>query len=369
MTDEALLEAVQLRQRYPTLQAAADAIGIARTTLQSRLTQAAARGLDGSVPHPLPLGQRVAGTSTLYDASGGTVLQWVKTTAERGTEDVIEAIRAAFDEYKGHAELPDPPVSTDSDLVTFYNIADHHLGLYAWAKETGDDYDLAIGERLLKTSVADLIATAPKSETAVILNLGDFFHADDTLNRTAQSGNPLDTDTRYAKVLQVGIELMMQCIDLTLQKHQNVIVRCLQGNHDPHTAIALSYALKAFYAANDRVTVDCGPSRFFKFRFGKVLVGATHGDELKPVDMPGFMASQWPQDWGETIFRYAYLGHVHHASKGGGEKNGVIWETFQSLVAKDAWHAGMGYTSGRSMSAITHHRDRGEWFRHTVSVR
>jgi hypothetical protein len=344
-------------------------MGIPRPTLQHRLERAAQRGLDGSVPKPLPPGQRIHGTSTLYDANGDVTLQWVKTVTERGTEDVIEAIKAAFEEYRGYAELPGPPTVTDADLVTFYNIADHHLGLYAWAQEAGADYDLATGEALLKSSVRDLISTAPKSDCAVILNLGDFFHADDTRNQTACSGNALDVDTRYAKVLQIGIELMMHCIDLTLQKHQNVLVRCLQGNHDPHTALALGYALKAFYAANERVTIDCDPSRFFKFRFGRVLIGATHGDLLKPIDMPGFMASQWPQDWGETQFRYAYLGHVHHASKGGGEKNGVIWETFQSLAAKDAWHAGMGYTSGRSMSAITHHRERGEVFRHTVSVR
>jgi hypothetical protein len=34
----------------------------------------------------------------------------------------------------------------------------------------------------------------------VILNLGDFFHADNELNRTQVSGNALDVDTRYAKV-------------------------------------------------------------------------------------------------------------------------------------------------------------------------
>lgn len=368
LSDEICVEAVKvLRDNKNNIAAAARDLGIARGTMQNRLEQAARRGLYEKTQEPLPPGFSIKGTSALYK-DGEKVLEWVKTKSEPSTEDVVESLKEIFDNYKGFAKLPPKPKSTDQNLATVYNISDHHLGLYAWAAETGEDYDLAIGEKLLRDSMSQLVATSPSSHTAVVLNLGDFFHADTNENRTARSGNALDVDTRYAKVLQIGVQLTVDCIELALQKHSKVIYRALPGNHDPHTALALSVAIAAFFAKNPRVHVDCDPSKFFWWSFGKVFIGATHGDMVKPDKMPGVMASMKPREWGDAKYRYAYFGHVHHQSKGGGEQHGVIWETFQTLSPKDAWNAASGYTSGRSMVAITHHKERGEICRHTVSV-
>jgi hypothetical protein len=202
-----------------------------------------------------------------------------------------------------------------------------------------------------------------------VLNRGDFFHSDNDENRTRRGGNPLDADTRYAKVLRVGVDLLIHCVQLALQRHQKVSVRCLPGNHDPYGALALSIGVAKFFQNNKRVEMDISASRFFMLRFGKVLLTATHGDMFRHGDMPGVVAADYPQDWGATQFRYGYLGHVHHKSIGGGEKAGMIWETFQTLSPKDAWHHGAGYRSGRAMVAITHHKNKGEIMRHTVSVK
>jgi hypothetical protein len=292
----------------------------------------------------------------------------VKTGEDRSTHDVMDAIREVFDEYRGYAKLPPKPKHTSADTATVYNLADHHLGMFSWGTETGEDYDLKISEEILLKSMGDLVALSPNSKTAVILNLGDFFHGDNSENRTPKSGNSLDVDTRYAKMLRVGVKLLIKCIELALQKHTKVYVRCLPGNHDPQTSLALSIALDAFFDGNNRVEVDCDPGPFWYWRFGKVFIGATHGHMVKPEAMPGLMASQCAEDWGASEFRYAYLGHVHHRSKGGGELHGVVWETFQTLATKDAWHHASGYSSGRSMTAITHHREHGEIGRHTVSI-
>ncbi|MGU9981436.1 hypothetical protein ACJ4V0_15480 [Phreatobacter sp. HK31-P] len=399
-------EAVDALAAHGSLLAAAAALCITTTTLDMRLRAASGFGLDGSVPKAavppegfvitsktaevdkdgeitkqwigstrepgeafaLPDGHRVKGVSALLNSDGLLLAQWVKTQIDPSASGLLEALTERFARYEGFAVLPPAPTAVDADLLTVYNIADHHLGLFSWAKETGADYDLKIGEATLRAAMATLVASAPPSETAIVLNLGDFFHADTNENRTAQSGNALDVDTRYAKVLEIGVQLMIDCIEMALQKHARVIVRCLPGNHDPHTALALAVALSAFFRSNDRVAVDCDPSKFFQFSFGRVLIAATHGDMLKPEEMPGYMASMYPKAWGASEFRYAYFGHVHHKSRGGGERHGVVWETFQTLSAKDAWHAGKGYVSGRSMVAITHHRETGEFNRQTVAA-
>jgi hypothetical protein len=306
---------------------------------------------------------RKVGTSTLYDKDGNTVLQWVKEKPNKESIS-IDAIRAAFEDYR--APLVKSTVTADSDLLTVYNIADHHLGLYAWAAETGSDYDLAIGERILIDAMSELVDRSPPSGTAIVLNLGDFLHADNAQNRTEKSGNSLDVDTRYAKVLKVGVQVLITCVEKALARHSRVIVRCLPGNHDPHTALSLSIALSCFFASNPRVTVDLDPSKFFFHQHGKVMIAATHGDMVKLAKFPGVMAAYKPAMWGATVHRYGYTGHIHNQRSV--EENGASCEAFRTLAAKDAWHHGSGYSSGRSMVAITHHVMRGEISRNTVNV-
>ncbi len=316
----------------------------------------------------VPVGHVVKGVSALVDADGRTVQQWIKTRDDNKTGDIVEAIKSAFDAYKGRAELSPAPEHTDADLLTVFGIGDQHHSMLAWKDETGANYDLKISQEILLNTMSRLVSSAPSAETAIILNLGDFFHTDSQDNRTLQSHNQLDVDGRYAKMLQTGVRLMIDCIEMALQKHKRVIVRNLQGNHSPHTEYALSIAMAAFFHANDRVTVDCSPSKFFWHIHGRVFIAATHGDMAKPDQIAGIMASNKPVEWGQTDHRYALFGHVHHSSKGGGEGSGVRWETFQTLASKDAWHHAKGYSAGRSMTAINYHKIHGEYSRNTVSI-
>lgn len=308
----------------------------------------------------LPEGHRIKGVSALLDPQGRVIQQWAKTreTAEHEAA-VIAALGKHFERYKRPpVELPklsDP----DGNLLTLYPIADHHVGLYAWARETGADYDLDIASKILRKAVGRLTAASPSSGTAVFLFMGDYFHADNALNRTEKSGNALDVDTRYFKVLETGCALAADAIDCALLRHDNIIVRVLPGNHDPQSAIALALYLKAFYREEPRVQIDADPGLFWFFRWGKCFLAATHGHAAKVEDMPGIMASRRAQDWGATDFRYAFGAHLHHRRLGGRAHNGVTWETLPTLAAPDAWGAGQGFAPMREMIAYTYHKDKG----------
>lgn len=369
LPDEVLLEAVELRKKFKTLKEAAGAAGLPLSTFHDRVRQAADRGLDGSVPKPLPLGQRVKGTSTLYRMGDGEpeeVLQWVKTTADQNTEQLVEAIRSAFEEYRGKAPLISAPKYTDQDLLSVYPIADQHNGLLAWGRESGEDYDLKIGADRLRECMSRLVAQAPMSKHGLILNLGDWQHNDDGRNVTPKSQHILDVDSRYFKILTTGVQLMMDCIDLALQRHETVTVRNIPGNHDPHASIALTVALSAFYAKNHRVIVDDDPGEWFFHRFGEVLIGANHGHRAKAADMAMTMAVRRREDWGATKYHYFYFGHIHHETVK--EVGDVRVESFQTLAAKDAYSAGHGFNSGQSLTSITLHRRDGEIGRHKVNI-
>lgn len=344
-------------------------LGVSRATVQFWLAKAAKQGLTTTPESGIDPGFNIAFV-TRHTHNGSITDEWTRLTPEaEGYNQTLSAIDEVMKQYDGIIpSIPSPTHFPDATLATFYPIIDHHLGLYSWEPETGANYDLSIAQQVLRSSLEELVASTPNSERAVILNIGDFFHSDDNTNRTRRSGNILDADGRYAKILEIGIDLELYAIELALTKHKCIEVRNLPGNHDPYASLALNAAIRMAFRNNPRVHISRDPSPFFFWRFGKVLVGATHGDMIRHTDMPQVLAAYAAKDWGETEHRYVYLGHVHHKSLGGGEKFGATWETFRTLAPKDAWSSQSGFASGRSMVAITHHREYGEKYRNTVTI-
>jgi hypothetical protein len=401
MTDEELQDVVAaVEAAGGNVSKAARDLGINRETFRSRVKAAARRGLLGTRPvlpgfeikststqrdakggverewvrtaretgerFEVPAGHAVKGFSTLVDGEGRTVAQWIKTREEVASQSFLEAIKTAFDGYRGSAKPLPAPKGVDRELLSVYPIADQHLGLLSWARETGENYDLKIGVERLRSCARRLFAQSPSSERALILNLGDWTHQDNNNNMTPRSGHVLDVDGRYFKVLTAGVQLMCDIIELAKQKHKHVLVRNIPGNHDPHASIALTVALAARYAEDPRVTIDDDPSEFFFFRFGETLIGANHGHRTKPAEMAMTMAVRRREDWGATRFHYFYFGHIHHETLK--EVGDVRCESFQTLAAKDAHSAGAGYNSGQSLQSITIHRQDGEIGRHRVNL-
>ena len=321
-------------------------------------------GLTNPVPSPFV----VKGTSTLYGEDGKQIAQWVKTKVDEDqAQDAIrEFVEFLVKDAKGLSPIVKPPKASLSDLLAVYPFGDPHIGMYAWAQESGDDFDLAIAERHTLGAVDSLVESAPPAETAILLPLGDVFHANDQTNQTPGHKHQLDVDSRYPKVIGVGIKTFRHAILRALEKHQKVIVRVEPGNHDPQAKWALVLALSAYFENNPRVEIDTSPAKFWFYKFGKVLIGSTHGDTVKHEGLPGVMAADRAVDWGLTKHRYWYTGHVHHTSVK--EFPGVVCESFRTLAAKDAYAAGHGYRAGRDMRVIIHHKDHGEVARHRCDI-
>ncbi len=318
-------------------------------------------------------GLGVKGTTTRLDRdkeTGEMVIgaQYIKT--DRTTEDRIEAMRGAIseivEEVRGTEKKVKSPKIVNKDCMAVYNIGDAHIGMLAHRDESGDDFDLKIAESDLIGVMRRLVDSAPPSETAVIIDVGDFFHADNQSNETSGNKNKLDVDGRWHKVLKVGLNVMVELVREALKKHKKVIVKNIQGNHNEHSATFLAAYTAAKFENEPRVEVDELPSRFWYYQFGKVLIGSTHGHTVKPQDLGEIMACDCEDIWSSTRHRYWYTGHVHHDQVK--EYRTYKFESFRTLAAKDAWHAGSGYRSGRDMKCIVHHKDYGEVQRHTVNL-
>lgn len=341
--------------------------GVRKCVRRARL-RAAKRGWapEHGMTHVAPPGFHIKGTSTYHTETR----QWVKTQKDKESriEDLLEAFEMASERFKGQSKAVPATLSryVDEDLLAVYPMGDPHIGMFSWPEETGQAFDLKIAEQHLVQAVDHLVDLAPPAKQALIINLGDFYHTDLKENRTLRSANALDVDTRWAKVLAVGIRIMQRCIDQSLTKHTRVRVINEIGNHDDHSAVMLSLCLANYYNNNPRVEVDTGPAPYHWHRFGKTLIGVTHGDKCKIDQLPTIMAADRKEDWGETDHRYWYTGHVHHDSLK--EFRGCTVETFRTLAARDAWHHGAGYRSGRDMKLDVIHREFGKVNRHIIGI-
>jgi hypothetical protein len=315
----------------------------------------------------VPAGHLVKGVSAFVDPDGRIIAQWVKTRDGAGL-DIVAALQDAFKDYEGRAVPIAPPSEKCDDLLTLIPANDWHVNLLTWNRETGENWDLKIAERVIGHAIEDAIARSPASAVGVVLGGGDLLHADTNENRTAKAGNILEADGRHQKGLEAAQRLKVRTIDAALAKHNKVIVRILPGNHDPYSAVGISYFLSAYYRNEPRITVDLDASLFWWHRFGHVMLGATHGHTVKLAQMASIMAHRRAEDWGKTRFRYVHGFHIHHQSKIATEGNGVIAESHQAPIPQDAWHYGAGYLSGRSVQTITYHAKFGEISRVRVAI-
>lgn len=351
--------------------AAAEVLGLSRhairRALQSQVHDCVALG-GGEGPIILPT--QITRINTNYDGEGNITGQ--KVSSRLGTdrwvvlEEWIKSLLTRTDSTVAAAQPMLKPLGTAAELLAVYPIGDPHFGLLSWGQETDEDFDTEIAKALTEGAIDHLVAGAPKTGTALVAQLGDMFHADSDRALTPQSGHLLDVDTRLPRAMKIGFDAMVHVITKALYKHDLVIYRGARGNHDPTLSWALSLALSAWFRNEPRVVISLSPKDYWFMRFGNVLLGVTHGDKAKPTSLPGIMANDVAADWGQTKFRYVYRGHVHHDHLD--ELPGCKVESFQTLAAKDAWHTGRGYRSGRSMKLIVHHKDFGEVQRHTCPV-
>lgn len=371
------LEFLDALEDGSSVRQASDKLGIAYRNgfrLLQRLKASAARqGMapENDMTKPVPDGFVVSGVSTYYNEEGQAIGQWVKSRLIESDKlaKLQEAIADSVAEYKGRYRpiKYKRPKDVDEDIVLTIPIGDPHIGMYSWQEETGEDFDVDIAREDLLRAANKLLTIAPPSSKCVIINLGDFFHADNQSNQTSRSGHSLDVDSRWARVLKLGCMIMVDMIKLALAKHPKVEVINAIGNHDDHSSVMLAAFLDAYFSNEDRVTIQPTVSKFHYFKFGKCLVGVTHGDTVKHADLGELMAADRPEDWGATEHRYWYVGHIHHSRKS--ELLGCTVESFRTLAAKDAWHAAKGYRSGRDMNAIVLHKDFGEIARYRCDIR
>ena len=319
----------------------------------------------------VPPGQQLVGQSTLTkDEEGNTV--WIKTKAE--FEQKQQAFKAFVDELsqtiKPVKAKPKPKkVKYDPDLLPTIIIGDAHIGMKADGNLTrGRDFDVSIATSEIKDAVTSLVDCAPTAKHAVLVNIGDFTHSDNSASTTTR-GTSVDMDTRYENVMRSAAHTLIFSIDKMLEKFEKVDVVIARGNHDSDTAIAIQLCLEMYWSKEPRVNMVPQKGFFHYLQFGSTLLGINHGDKVKAEKLSAIMPRDMPKAWAETTHRYWIVGHFHHQDVKECD-NGVIVEKHGCLAggAPDAWHAGQGYGSASVMNMVVYRRSGGKAITNTYEI-
>lgn len=340
-----------------------DQYGMSQRVVQRRVAQLKETGYDPANDRDYnnPVNHPVAGYSTLVrhksadDSSTGKVLEWVKTRVD--VRDQLDAATAMLDtmisDIKPLPVIPFKNTVATTDQFTVIPIGDPHIGLMTWSKEVGEDWDIKIADRVYRKVFKRLLSNLPDTEECILVNTGDFFHADNIQGETSRSKHKLDLDGRHGKWLDAGFVVIRMFIDACLRKYKKVEFINVPGNHDDILGRAIGSYVWQLYRDNPRITVQKGDSPFQYVKRGKVLLGFAHGHTCKLSSLPGKMADDQFKLWGKTTYRHWITGHVHHNSwTQFKEHPGCKVETVGIIPPKDAYAHGGAYGAARGIQGI-----------------
>ena len=266
-------------------------------------------------------------------------------------------------------------IKPQGNMMAEVNIADLHLGKLCWRGDTGNNYDYKMARENFYRIISEIVCNLkifPLEK--IIFQIGNDFFNSDTPEQTTTAGTPQDTDIRWQKLQEVGEEMLIGGIDLLRTLKVPIEAYYIPANHDEVTSFGVTRTLKAWFRNDDDVFIDCSPMARKYLKYGKTLLGLTHGcDEkgqkatyYKPSTLAALPSIEARDLWPQTKFCEVHAAHLHgeHAIL---EMNGVIVRRISSPTATDTWHYRGGYV-GNVRKAQTFIYDKERGLMHTVNT-
>jgi len=317
--------------------------------------------------HVAPNSHYVKGTSTLYKEDGTIGIQWVKTDIDTQRVDALSEVLENFSVRPApKIKAPKKPIE---NLLSLYTLTDYHLGMYAWAAETGEEWDTEIASATFMHAIEQMMKGTPDSAIAVLNIQGDYLHWDGLDAVTPMNRHLLDADTRFGKLAELSLDVIMWTIEMLLTKHKKVRLLVCEGNHDLASSVWVRKAMKKIYAKNTRLDVDDTEFPFYAYLHGKTMLGFHHGHKVGNNKLAGLFSSEprYRDMWGKAKNCYIHTGHYHHAERLQDEFGGAVVERHPTLSARDAYAARGGYVARRAAHVITYNDTGDEVSRATVT--
>ncbi len=369
---EAQARVIDAVNKHQSMRAAGESLGMNKSTIRGAIQavkkKAAIFGFspEHDMTRAVPETHVAKGISTFYNKDGKPTGQWVKSSLNEAKLAEVQAAAAkAMAEDLPRLPPVAPPAGTLANLCNLYTLTDCHVGMLAWHKEGGADWDLKIAEATLVKCFEHMVMSSPAARVGFVNQLGDFLHSDGLLPVTPTSGHVLDQDGRFSKLVATAIRILRRVIDFALSRHEQVVVLLAEGNHDMAASVWLRHMFCALYENEPRVKVIDSELPYYTYQHGQTMLCFHHGHLKKNSELPILFAAQFPAIWGATTKRYAHTGHRHHTEEK--EHSGITVHQHPTLAARDAYAARGGWISERQVTALTYHDKFGEVARNTVT--
>jgi hypothetical protein len=365
ISEEVAAAAVAAVEAHGSKAAAARALGVPRETLRYRLGAAYANyGMQPGLPTiPVPEGQRIGKCTVTVAPDGSVSTRWARM--DKSAAAVEEWVASLIDSVEGkRPQVLPPKVKKLSNDILQVVIGDPHAGMYAWAKETGSDYDLDIFKRIHLGSICNLIDRAGAVGEIILTWLGDLMHSDHR-NGTTQSGNILDMDGRMGAIMDAVQWVVNSAIEYAAKSAPKVTVVFVSGNHDPVSTKWMQRLTAAYWRNSAHIEVPIFEANRYYLQRGKCLLMAHHGDKIPATRLALLCAQEQAKMWADTQYRVCDCGHIHHAKKLAPswdieECPGLTVEYHRVMAGLEAYGAEAGYSASRAMSARLLSLEHGE---------
>ena len=185
-------------------------------------------------------------------------------------------------------------------------------------------------------------------ETMYFVVGGDLINMD-TFEGSTTGGTALDNCMTATEAYMQAFDAMHWAINYIKQHCKNLVIVYVPGNHDRLSSYHLVHALSKSITSEE-ITWD------IKYEERKVQVwnnnfnAFEHGDK-RSKNNPLIYASEYPKQWGNTINRTLFKGHIHTDRKveymTSNETAGFIEKTLPSLGKTDYYHYSNKFVGNR----------------------
>lgn len=356
---------------------AAEQLGCSRSTVRGAIKRIEARGEAPWLAQGVPIPEHLKMTNTTIHVKDGKVFQeWrresvVAELAEEFVEELCESVKG-----KAKVKKRGPRKTDNEDILSEIDIFDLQLGAYASKDETNaENYNCDIARDNILNIADGLLGRFNKPKKIVVAFGGDQMHADGRIPVSERSGNIMDIDTRFSRVVDYMSTTSYDLVQMAAQAAEIVDVVVVRGNHDPNSSEWLAQVLRAFYHNCTNVNVIMQKSDRKHMVWGSNLLVWAHGDGI-PLNRWGtIIPNEFRELWGSTKHCHVKTGHIHHrrgkkssaetkTQDGWVEEAGVLAESLPASCFRDSYHASKGFFGQMiGCAGFEYHKKHGIWSR------
>jgi hypothetical protein len=252
----------------------------------------------------------------------------------------------------------------DTDAVAILSIQDLHFGKEG-NNGVEDDFMKAVKALAMR-------AYHSHSISKIIYVIGGDLLNMDTFQGQTTKGTPVDNEQRAQEAYTNAFDHLYWSINFLNQFCKELHVVYLPGNHDRLSSYHLAHALSKCFRGRENITFNVEYAERKVVVYGKNFFAFEHGD-VGSKNTPLVYATEFAQDWGNTVFRTCYTGHWHKKKTmeyvTEDEQHGFAIKHLPSLCKADYWHYHNKFVGSKRQAVLeVHDAEKGKISEFTHNV-